>query len=156
VTQDTAAPPEAPETPTAVADADLTTATLPTTAGKLASIADDHIELAIPDSGYRLHLVADSPINANVGDRVTGTIHVRAKRVDITGTGGRFIEPIYGRPRRLQGRIVGGSVADNRIFVACGATVIVTFTDSRQNADDFAIGQIVGFDIECGATFEPV
>ena len=149
MTQIAAAPPEPPT-------ADLATAALPTTTGKLASIADDHIELAISDSDYRLHLVTDSPINANVGDRVIGTIHVRAKRVDITGTGGRFIEPIYGRPRRLQGRIVGGDVTDNHIFVACGATVIVTFTDSRQNADDFDIGQIVGFDIERGATFEPV
>lgn len=131
------------------------TQTLPTTTGRVIEQSEDALQLAIPGTDYRIHLKTDAVLPPSLGQRVTGVIRARAKRVDVMGTGGRFVEPVFGRPRRIQGRIVGGDLAGNRIFVHCGGPVFICeLTDARQNAANFAVGQIVGFDIEAGATFE--
>lgn len=139
-------------------DLTVTTATasqLPTTAGRVIAQSDDRVELAIPGTDYRLTLAVDAVLPPSVDQRVTGVLHARAKRVDVVGTGGRFVEPVFGRPRRLQGRIVGGDVAGNRIYVNCGGPVFVCeLTDARQQAAHFAVGQIVGFDVEAGSKLE--
>jgi len=128
---------------------------LPTVTGYIEDKADDRLVLDVPDTDYRLHLVLPRPIEGEIGDKVTGSIHAKAKRVDPIRSGGRFIEPGYGRPRRIQGRIVGGEPAANRLYVhAGGAPVIATLMPSQQ-ATDFAIGQMVLFDVERGATFHP-
>ncbi|MCG3123405.1 MAG: hypothetical protein GIKADHBN_01822 [Phycisphaerales bacterium] len=114
-----------------------------------------HIVLRIPNTSYQLHLVPATGFATPVGTRIIGTIHARAKRVDTTGTGGRFIEPVYGRPRRIQGFVVGTDPAANTITVDTGVPVICTLTDQRQHPSQFSEGQFVGFDVMDGATFEP-
>ena len=126
---------------------------LPTTTGRLVEKRDEQIVLRIPETSYRLHLVIDRPLGAEVGDRITGAIHCQAKRIDVVPSGGRFIEPVYGRPRRIQGTIIGGDAQQNTLFVRCGATVVVRLMKG-QMAVDFKIGQMVTFDVERGAKFE--
>lgn len=126
--------------------------TPPTTTGRLLEKGDEQIVLRILETSYRLHLQIDAPIEADLGDRVTGTIHCHARRVDVVPSGGRYIEPVYGRPRRIQGTIVGGDVQNNTLFVRCGATVIVHLMPS-QRAADFMTGQMASFDVERGAKF---
>ena len=122
-----------------------------TTAGRP---APDLVELRVPGTDYRLHLVAPEHFDPTPGRKVAGVIQARARRVDIVGSGGRFLEPIYGRPRRAQGVIVGGSVDANTLEVRCGGPIIIaTLTDPRQRTADFAVGQMVAFDIERGAEF---
>lgn len=114
-----------------------------------------HAVVRIPNTSYQLHLVSTTVSTANVGKRVVGTIHAKAKRVDTVGTGGRFIEPVYGRPRRVQGFVVETDPAKNTITVdAGGAPITCELTDTRQKPGDFAEGQFVGFDVLDGATFE--
>ena len=131
-------------------------AALPSVTGWIEEKADDRIVLDIPDTDYRLHLMLPGPLRAEVGEKVTGTIHANAKRVDPIRSGGRFIEPGYGRPRRVQGRIIGGDPAANKLFVHCGGAPFIATLMPSQHATDFAIGQMVLFDVERGATFEPV
>jgi len=132
-----------------------TAAHLPTTTGRVIAQADDHLELSIPGTDYRLTLATDAVLPPSLDQRITGVIHARARRVDVVRVGGRFVEPVFGRPRRLQGRIIGGDVAGDRIFVNCGGPVFVCeLTDARQHAANFAVGQIVAFDIESGAKLE--
>lgn len=128
---------------------------LPTVTGRLAEKSDEHIVLHVLGTDYRLHLLTAGPIAAEVGDRITGAIRARARRVDIYPAGGRFVEPVFGRPRRVQGRIVGGDVTANKLYVQCGAAIVADLMPT-QNASDFAVGQMVGFDVERGATFEPI
>ncbi|MCC6680188.1 MAG: hypothetical protein IT445_04715 [Phycisphaeraceae bacterium] len=136
-------------------DVDTMTATaLPTTTGPLLANTDQQIELGLVGTEYRLHLQASRPLAAEVGRRVTGVIRARAKRVDKVGIGGRFVEPVFGRPRRVQGRVVGRDEQARLIFISCGPVVVCQLTDARQSATDFADGNFVACDLEPGATFE--
>ena len=134
-------------------DSATATDALPTVTGRLAEQRDAQIVLRVPETSYRLHLVVDQPVRAEPGERISGTIRCSAKRVDVVPSGGRFIEPVYGRPRRIQGRVIGGDVNRNTLHIQCGAPVIAQLMSSQQ-ASDFKIGQLVCFDVERGATFE--
>jgi len=132
-----------------------TATSLPTATGRLAEVKDGMIVLEVPGTSYRLHLVADAPPQAEPGQRVTGTVHARAKRVDVVHTGGRYIEPVYGRPRRIQGRVIGGDAESHRLFIQCGVPFICTLMPA-QKPQDFAVGQLVACDVERGTEFDSV
>ena len=127
-----------------------------TVTGRLREKAADRIVLDIPHTDYRLHLAVDRAPAAAEGERLTGSIHAQAKRVDPIRSGGRFIEPNYGRPRRVQGTIIGGDLEANQLHVHCGGAPIIATLMPAQRAADFAIGQMVLFDVERGAKFDPV
>ena len=126
-------------------------------AGTLLEVGDDRIVLGLPDTDYRLYLRIDGPITAPLNKPIRGRITARARRVDRIRRGGRFIEPIYGRPRRLQGRISATDPAANTMTVTAGGDcpfVCQLVTD--QSAGDLRPGWLVGFDVESGAAFEPM
>lgn len=114
---------------------------------------DPWLELKLPGTDYRLKLVPPQGFAAEVGDKLEGRIEGKARRMDVIPAGGRYVEPVAGRPRRVQGRIVGGDVSANTLAVKAGPVLHVTPTDPRQKASDFMIGQMVSFDVEPGATF---
>ena len=128
----------------------------PTVSGKLLERRDGLVVLGLPGSEYRLQLVLEIDLPAEVGQKVTGTIHATARRVDVIPAGGRYVEPIYGRPRRVQGRIVGGHGPSRTLYVKAGPTLICTLSDTRQHVEQFEIGQMVSFDVEPNAVFKPV
>ena len=132
-----------------------TTQAPPTVSGKLLEKKPGLIVLGVPGTDYRLRLVLEIDLPQAVGQKVTGTIHATARRVDVIPAGGRYVEPVFGRPRRVQGRIVGGHVASRALYVQAGPTFICTLSDARQEASDFSIGQMVSFDVEPGAVFKP-
>lgn len=123
-----------------------------------------HMVLAIPGTSYRLHLrYAETPSTA-VGKRIAGVIRCDARRVDRIESGGRFVEPVYGRPRRIAGTVLACDAASNCIVVDAGGAstpgaemglpIVCRLTDPRQKAADFAWPQMVVFDVCEGATFE--
>ena len=122
--------------------------------GVLVEASDGSIVLSLPGTEYQLHLVVDSPVQAQQNKPITGRIEARAKRVDIVHTGGRFIEPVYGRPRRIQGRVIATDPTANTITVHC-ATPFVCYLTAQQNPGDFPVGSLVSFDIEKEARLEP-
>lgn len=113
------------------------------------------VVLSIPNTSYKLHLEPTSPIDTPVGKRIVGTIQAQAQRVDVVTTGGRFIDPLFGRPRRVQGVVVRADAGSNTLIVHAGVPVICSLTDARQNAADFKQGDFVSFDVLRGATFTP-
>jgi hypothetical protein len=123
--------------------------------GTLIEQRDGLVILALPGSDYRLHLTCEHPLTPGVGGRVHGVIFAQARRVDVVRSGGAFIEPVYGRPRRIQGRVIAHDRDANTITVNCGPCPITATLLPPQKAGDFADGAFVGFDIEPGATFEP-
>jgi hypothetical protein len=139
----------------------VTTMSTPTTSGDaatgvLASSEDGQIVLALPGTDYRLHLQLAGPIDAPSGKPITGRITAKARRVDVVHRGGRFIEPLYGRPRRLQGTVVATDPHENTITVKCGGGCpFVCRLMAGQRAINFDVGAFVGFDVEAGAGFEP-
>lgn len=129
-----------------------------------------YVVIAVPNTSYELHLAPaggmsgrdpalDAPAHASVGGhaalgkRIIGTIKARARRVDVVQSGGRFIEPVAGRPRRVQGLVVAAEPSTNSIVVNAGVPVTLTLTDSRQRAEQFEAGAFVSCDVMDGATF---
>ncbi|MEM1028109.1 MAG: hypothetical protein AAGJ38_08500 [Planctomycetota bacterium] len=128
---------------------------VPTVSGKLLELAEGEMVLGIPDTDYRMKLVLEIDPPVAVGQKITGTIHATARRVDVIPAGGRYVEPVFGRPRRVQGRIVGGHGPSRTLYVKAGPALICTLSDERQSPEQFSIGQMVSFDVEAGAVFKP-
>ena len=125
----------------------------PIATGVLAEKSPEKLVLAVPGTDYRLHLIPVGQVQGPLSERIRGTIRANAQRVDVISAGGRFIEPVFGRPRRVQGRITGGDVNANTLTVLAAVPITVTLMP-HQKASQFAIGQMVSFDVEPGATFE--
>ena len=118
------------------------------------SIADDHIVLSFAETSYEMRLIPTGPIDTPIGKRITGVIRVQARRIDIVQTGGRYVEPVYGRPCRIQGQIVATDLPGSTVTVAAPMPIVCK-TDGRQRAGDFQIGDFVTMGTEPGATFTP-
>lgn len=133
---------------------DITTTTGPLAKGTLIEQADGKIVLGLPGTEYQLHLITDAPVTPSNTGKITGTITASARRVDKTqaGMGGRYIEPVYGRPRRIQGRVTATDITANTITVFAACPVVCSFA-TAQSASDFEVGQFVTFDAEPGAKF---
>jgi hypothetical protein len=119
------------------------------------SLADNVITLRIPPTNYRnsFLLKPGSPVTAD-GVRVRGTIHAPAWKVDRVDLGGNYVEPLYGRPRRMQGTILSVNPATNELTVQVGYEVTVKLPE-KYKAADFQPGQRVGWDNIEIPTFEP-
>lgn len=118
--------------------------------------------VAFPNTSYELHLEAPAAgsqpgsaggwESAAEGSRIVGTIRAEATRIDVVRSGGRYVEPVSGRPRRVQGMVI--AVTGDRVVVDAGVAIHCTPTDPRQKAGDFQVGDFVSFDVRRGATFE--
>lgn len=111
------------------------------------------IVIEFPNSNYQLHLVPDGPIATPVGKRIVGVIRAQARRVDVVDTGGSYVEPVIGRPRRVQGRVIETDAATGTVVVDAGMAVHLKLTDARQRAGQFERGALVSCDVLDGATF---
>lgn len=114
-----------------------------------------YIVLRVPNTSYQLQLRPTSPLTTPVGKRIVGRIKAQARRVDVVGTGGRYVEPVSGHPRRIQGMIVDADAGSNSITVNAGVPIVCAVTEKRQQAGQFEPGQFVTFDVLEGATFTP-
>ena len=113
---------------------------------------DDRIVLSIPETSYQLHLNVYKPVETPVGKKITGVIRAQVTRLDKSGTGGKYIEPVYGRPRRIQGTIKSIDPAERTVTI--NATVpIVCKTDVNQNPSQFNVGDFVTCGVLPGASF---
>lgn len=129
--------------------------------GKLEEIVADtatkpgYIVVSFPNTSYLTHLRPMGAIRTAAGKRIIGTIHAKVRRLDSVGSGGRYLEPVEGRPRRLQGSVIGRDEQANTVTVHAGVPVICTLTDPRQKAAQFQPGQFVSCDVFDGSTFTP-
>ncbi|MFG0293320.1 MAG: hypothetical protein ACIAQF_08610 [Phycisphaerales bacterium JB065] len=103
---------------------------------------------------HQMHLTVASPVDTEPGKRILGTIRVEARRLDICGTGGSYVEPVYGRPRRIQGTIIDIDSANASVVVDAGMPIVAKL-DGLQRTSDFKLGDHVTFAVKPGATFEP-
>ncbi len=123
--------------------------------GVLAEAHDDYIILAIPDSDYRIKLLINEPVTTPLSHRIAGAIHGQARRIDLIKSGGLFVEPIEGRPRRVQGRIVATDISNGTVTINAGPPIVLR-TYKGQSPADFQVGQLVTTGVEPGSTFSPV
>ena len=119
------------------------------------SLADGTVTLRVPGSNYRNSFVVRGTGAAlTPGERVHGTIHAPAWKVDRVEMGGNYVEPLYGRPRRMQGTISAVNPATNELTVQVGYEATVKMPE-KYKATDFAPGQRVGWDNITIPEFEP-
>lgn len=126
-----------------------------------------YVVFGVPGSSYRLHLrpvPGPEAITTPVGKRLIGVIRVQARRVDVVRTGGRLIEPVIGRPRRIHATVLAQDTARHELLLHAGGApgvdaiplpVVARLTDARQSPSGFPVGTLVAFDVLDGATFEP-
>ena len=122
--------------------------------GTLEESGDRTIVLALLGSEYQLHLEVSKMLTTPQGKRITGTISAQARRIDIVRTGGRYIEPLCGRPRRVQGSIIAINPVDQTITVNAGAPIVCQ-VGPGQKAESFKAGDFVSFDVLAGSSFTP-
>lgn len=137
--------------PTTPATADIRIATL-----RVRRTGEGQLELAIPDTHYRMELKPVRPVSAAVGKRVRGIVRVSVWKVDWVNPGGAFVDPVFGRPRRVQGRVIGRLEQGRGIVVSVAGCPFCAELPPRWPAGEIAIGGWVGLEVYDGATFEPI
>jgi hypothetical protein len=113
------------------------------------------ITLRVPGFNYAhtFALVGTPPPALIPGARVRGIIHAPAWKVDRVELGGNYVEPLLGRPRRMQGTILAVNAAANELTVQVGYEATVKLPE-KYRAADFKIGERIGWDNIDVPTFE--
>lgn len=111
------------------------------------------VRIGFLNTSYDLHLAPAGTVECETGKRILGVIRGEARRVDNVKTGGRYVEPVIGRPRRVQGTVVAIDASANTLVVDAGVPVHLVLTAPGQKADKFAVGALVSCDVMEGATF---
>jgi len=111
------------------------------------------VKFGVPNTSYELHLRPVGAVNTTPGKRLLGVIRVQSRRIDVVGTGGKYVEPVAGRPRRVQGVVV--RTDSDAVVVDAGVAIHLVPTDPRQKASTFQPGQMVSCDVLDGATITP-
>ena len=111
------------------------------------------VRLGFPNTSYQMSLLPEGEITAMPGKQIVGAIHAQATRIDSISAGGRFVDPVMGRPRRVQGRVVAVSGDTNEVIVSAGVPVHLHPTDKRQKATDFHQGDFITCGVLDGAVF---
>ena len=125
---------------------------LPATASQPA-----RVRVSIPGMAYRVELVLDgdaASLAAKVGKRVTGRVRAKAQRAWHATAGGCFIEPVWGAPRIVQGRVLAVDVNANAALLDLAFPAWVSLEPS-QAAGAFRTGDMLNFCVESGASFTP-
>jgi len=107
------------------------------------SVADGLITLSVPGTNYANTFVFKGS-GVKAGDKVKGTIHAPAWKLDHVDLGGNYVEPLMGRPRRMQGTVLAANAATNELTVKVGYEVTVKLP-ARYKAETY-LNQRVGWD----------
>ena len=123
----------------------------------LDAVQNDLVTLAVPNANYKnsfkLAGVPGSSLPAP-GHPVRGKILAPAWKAESVELGGNYVEPLYGRPRRMQGTILSIDAASNELTVQVGYEVTVKLPE-KYKAESFAVGDRIGWDNIEIPTFTP-
>jgi hypothetical protein len=119
------------------------------------SIPENTDTLKVPGTNYRNTFILHSPATLEPGQRVRGTIHAPAWKVDRVELGGNYVEPLFGRPRRMQGTILSVNPATNELTVQVAYEATVKLPP-KYTASNYHPGERVGWDNIEIPTFELV
>lgn len=114
------------------------------------------VELNIPGTKYRLALKAAGAVAASPQGRLRGVVRLPVWKMDVVTAGGAYVEPLVGKPRRVQGQVIATCSQSNSVTVEVCGQPIVGVLPARWNAADVVVGTRVGLDIPSGGVFEPL
>ena len=124
--------------------------------GMVTSAGEGTVVLAKPQTDYALELVVENGAALDVGSFARGEIRVRAAHMHRIKSGGRYIEPVAGPPRRVSGRVLEVDFHANVLVIDAGPFPVVCTPNGLQKATDFAPDQMVTMGVKPGATFVAV
>lgn len=107
--------------------------------GKVLREENGMIVFAPAGTNYELHLQPAGPFHGSIGQLIEAFINVAARKVYTVSTGGNFIQPIFGTPRIIQGRVL--ALDERRLIVHAGAAIGVDLP-SESHAIDLNRGPI--------------
>ena len=110
--------------------------------------------LGIYNTNYKLYLDTEDTIDAHHHTRIKGIIRASVWKVDFVSKGGAYIEPVAGKPRRIQGKVEGHIEDENAILIELWNIVIVANLPERWTATEIPEGTKVAVDIQDIPTFE--
>jgi len=116
-------------------------------------VADGLVTLRTPGNNYRSAFKAPATLPA-AGEPVTGTIRATAWKIEAVSDGGNYVEPLIGRPRRMQGTVIAVNAGANELTVKTPYEVVVKLPELHK-ASEFPVGSRVGFDNLEIPVFEP-
>ena len=90
--------------------------------------------------------------------RIRGVIQGRALKMHHAQAGGRFVEPVHGQPRIVQGTVYEVDSANDRLLMDVVVPMWITVESevTGQVASDFKAGDLLNFYLESGTSFTPV
>ncbi len=109
------------------------------------NLENDLLTLKTPNANYRNTFKCHNPSSLVVGKRIIGEVHAVARKIEAVSQGGNYVEPLFGRPRRMQGLVLRRNTADNSLCVQTGYEVTVQLPP-EQKAEDYPVGSRVGWD----------
>src|ERR1700733_5449004 len=101
--------------------------------GKVTSVTDDYLVFQPANTNYQLHLVPASPFSGPLNKPLQGNPRVTARKVYTVPSGGNFIQPIFGPPRIVQGRVL--YVDDKSMVVQAGCPIAVDLPSAETSID---------------------
>ena len=125
--------------------------------------APARVRVTVPGTAYRLDLVLDgdaAPLQQRLATRGAGTVRLkgtvrgRALRAWHATAGGCFIEPVWGTPRIVQGRVLAIDVNANAALVDLAVPAWIAM-EASQPAGQWQTGDMLNFYVESGMTFTP-
>ncbi len=108
------------------------------------SVNDGLVTLKTPNSNYRNTFRFSGSI-PSAGSNVVGRIYANARKAEAVSLGGNYVEPLFGRPRRMQGMVLEQLPDRNELRVQTGYEVTVKLPEN-QAAAAFPVGTHVGWD----------
>lgn len=114
--------------------------------GKVTQNKGDSILFAPTGTNYELQLrVPAGRYDGPVGTPIECVIRVQARKVYSVASGGNFIQPLFGPPRIIQGRV--RALDDGRLVVHAGTPIVVDLpTDTAAidlNRGAITVGSVV-------------
>jgi hypothetical protein len=110
------------------------------------SVGQGTVVLGVAGSNYKnTFVLRDGAEKLAPGQRVRGVVKAPAWKVDRVDLGGNYVEPLYGRPRRMQGTILAVDTTRNELVVQVGYEVTVQLPE-KYSAGNFKVGERVGWD----------
>src|SRR5438270_11501707 len=135
----------------------MATATLTPSSGKVLSIKDGAIVFCPAGTSYEMHL-ASAAFAGPIHVPVKGIVRVKPKKIWTVPSGGLFVNPIFGPPRTIQGRI--RALDEQQMVVHAGGEFVVELPEDSRIYDlangPLRIGAMVNVTAMPGATFEMV
>jgi hypothetical protein len=124
--------------------------------GRIKSANGDVVVFQPSGTNYELHLKADAATQAPLDKPIECAIHVTARKVWTVPSGGNFVQPIFGEPRIIQGRVKW--LDERRLVVQAGANFLVELPASASALDlangGIEVGSLVNVTAAPGAAFQ--